>query len=189
MQEMTTHYNFIQNMFDNISCNDILTYSNIFIGTFCLLQLISFSFQAIDYVFDNKTQKDVTSNDIKSNDITPNDVTPNDVQKTVEKSSDNEDDETAEDEEDDDYDSDTETEDERHKMKTYTWDVQTKITNIIQSNEDLFADKRSASRLKYKINKEINEYFAQAYIEYMQKQQESNESDDEEENSKKKVAT
>lgn len=160
---MTTHYNFIQKMFDNISCNDILIYSNIFIGTFCLLQLITFSFQAIDYVFDNKTQKAVKSND-----------TTNNVQKTVEKSTDNEDEETAEDEndgeeEDDDY--ETETEDERHKMKTYTWDIQTKITNIIQSNEDLFSDKRSASRLKYKINKEINEYFAKAYIEYMQKQE------------------
>lgn len=180
MQEITTQYNFIQNMFDNISCNDILIYSNIFIGTFCLLQLIAFTFQGIDYVFDNKTQKAVTSND-----------TTNDVQKTVEKSTDNEDEETAEDEnnEEEDEDYETETEDERHKIKTYTWDIQTKITNIIQSNEDLFADKRSASRLKYKINKEINEYFAQAYLEYMQKQQETTESTDEEVNSKKEVAT
>jgi hypothetical protein len=157
MQEITFNHNFINKMFENVSCNDVLIYSNIFIGTFCLLQLISFSFQAIDYVFDKAKTKESEETEV-------NNVNGETSQQNQETHDENQE---YESESDSDSDSQSENYNERHKLKMFTWDMQSKITSIIQENEDLFTDKRSASRLKYKINKEISEYFAQAYTDYV----------------------
>ncbi len=138
---------YLANIINNIDSITIMKYANTIFTIFFLYQIFNISYKISNYLFyDNKKQE----NNIQNNT-----------------------DEILETESEENNDCECECDfvediDENNKnsikenlsiINRYNKDLQRNISLIIKNHPELFVDKRSNFRLKYNINKHINEYF------------------------------
>lgn len=146
MENIVTNPSLLQEMFSvSMNIDELAKYSNIFIGMFCFIQLINISFKFVDYIIGEKKQ---------THTITVMAETRSDNNEEFEQESEeNQEDEKSETSETDD------THEEIQMIRSYSAQIQNKISKIIALHHDLFTDRRAQTRMKYHINKEITDYF------------------------------
>lgn len=182
MENIVTNPNLLQEMFSvSMNIDELAKYSNIFIGMFCFIQMINISFKFVDYIFGEKKQTHT-------------------ITVMAETSSDNNEDFEQESEEANEEDEKSETDDtheEIQMVRSYSAQIQNKISKVIALHNDLFTDRRAQTRMKYHINKEITDYFkAVEFLIEMEKNKEgvsdnecNSNSETNEKTEKKEVAT
>ncbi len=148
MENILFNQKFSQEMF-NHNFNEVLKYSNIFIGMFCFIQLIHYIFKMMDYILSEKKYT-VQKSDVEN-------IQSINHETIQEQNQDEDKDKDEESSIDDCAEEDCEYVNEF--INKYSLDLQNKITEVIYANSELFTDRRSQTRMKYHISKEIIDYF------------------------------
>ncbi len=150
MENIVTNPSLLQEMFSfGMNIDELAKYSNIFIGMFCFIQLINISFKFVDYIIGEKKQTHA---------ITVMAETRSDDNEEIEQESEEQNEENQEDEKSETSETD-DTHEEIQMIRSYSAQIQNKISKIIALHHDLFTDRRAQTRIKYHINKEITDYF------------------------------